>query len=247
MPSANARNKTCPNRPTPELWHRCGPAAVRGQATMPLHVRAQRGSPSNPLDHPLSEQSPRVLSLVGRLGATRSNCEVLDSRRSTSDRGKRRAQRSRLDTKSGGSWSNVFTATPTLSLLRGHGPRERVSRSPYTHGSVHDKVSKQDGFVSGRRMRSRAPVALLLTVLALASAQGCSDSTSHEEASRTAVVTALDHLAAELAADPRADAAGYTERLRSYLQDHPSFLRQCGRTAGPIRRGHYEPLRVSDS
>ena len=38
------------------------------------------------------------------------------------------------------------------------------------------------------------------------------------------MVTALDDRAAELAADPRADAAGYTERLRSYLQDHPSFF-----------------------
>ncbi len=38
------------------------------------------------------------------------------------------------------------------------------------------------------------------------------------------MVTALDHLAADLTADPRADAAGYTERLRSYLQGHPSFV-----------------------
>ncbi len=36
--------------------------------------------------------------------------------------------------------------------------------------------------MSGRRMRTRALVALFLTVFALASAQGCSDSTSDEEA-----------------------------------------------------------------
>ncbi len=70
----------------------------------------------------------------------------------------------------------------------------------------------------------RAPIVLLLTLLALLTAQACSDRASNEEASRTAVVAALDILAAELAADRPADAAVYTERLQAYLEGHPAFF-----------------------
>ena len=48
---------------SPSCADRCRPAAVRGQATIPLRVRAMRGSPTNPLGHPLCEQTPQVLSL----------------------------------------------------------------------------------------------------------------------------------------------------------------------------------------
>ena len=70
----------------------------------------------------------------------------------------------------------------------------------------------------------RAPIVLLLTLLALVTAQACSDGTSNEEASRTAVVAALDTLAEELAADRPADAAVYTERSQAYLEAYPAFF-----------------------
>ena len=70
----------------------------------------------------------------------------------------------------------------------------------------------------------RAPIVLLLTLLALMTAQACSDRMSNEEASRTAVVTALDTLAEELAANRPADAAVYTERLQAYLEAYPAFF-----------------------
>ena len=70
----------------------------------------------------------------------------------------------------------------------------------------------------------RAPIVLFLTLLALVTAQACSDGASNEEASRTAVVAALDTLAEELAADRPADAAVYTERLQAYLEAHPAFF-----------------------
>ena len=70
----------------------------------------------------------------------------------------------------------------------------------------------------------RAPIVLLLTLLALVTAQACSDGASNEEASRTAVVAALDTLAVELAADRPADATVYTERLQGYLEAHPAFF-----------------------
>ena len=53
----------------------------------------------------------------------------------------------------------------------------------------------------------RAPIALFLTLLALVTTQACSDSVSNQEASRTAVVAALDALVAELIADRPVDAA----------------------------------------
>ncbi len=70
----------------------------------------------------------------------------------------------------------------------------------------------------------RAPIALFLTLLALVTTQACSDSVSNQEASRTAVVAALDALVAELIADRPVDAAAYTERLQVYLEAHPAFF-----------------------
>ena len=70
----------------------------------------------------------------------------------------------------------------------------------------------------------RTPIALFLTMLALVTTQACSDSAFNQEASRTAVVAALDTLVAELAADRPADAAAYAERLQAYLEVHPAFF-----------------------
>ena len=70
----------------------------------------------------------------------------------------------------------------------------------------------------------RAMMLLFLTMLALVTAQGCGDDASDQEASKGAVVTALDTLAAELVEDQPADADAYTERLQVYLEDHPSFF-----------------------
>ena len=64
----------------------------------------------------------------------------------------------------------------------------------------------------------------LLAVFALITIHGCGDDAVDKEEMRSAVVAALDGLAAELAADPPADAAEYSERLRSYLEEHPSFF-----------------------
>ena len=70
----------------------------------------------------------------------------------------------------------------------------------------------------------RALIALWLMLLALVTTQACSDSASNQEASRTAVVAALDSLAAQLVAERPADAAAYTERLQAYLETHPAFF-----------------------
>ena len=67
-------------------------------------------------------------------------------------------------------------------------------------------------------------MALFLTVLALATTQGCGGNASDEEAQREAVVTALDAFATELVADRPTGADAYTERLRAYLEAHPSFF-----------------------
>ena len=90
----------------------------------------------------------------------------------------------------------------------------------------------------------RAPIVLLLTLLALVTAQACSDSASDQEASRTAVVAALDTLAADLAADRPADAAVYTERLQAYLEAYPAFF---GSAAALLDRSgrHHQPLPLS--
>ena len=70
----------------------------------------------------------------------------------------------------------------------------------------------------------RSIIVLFLIVLVLATTLGCGGNASDEEARREAVVTALDAFATELAADRPTDAAAYTERLRTYLEAHPSFF-----------------------
>ena len=66
-------------------------------------------------------------------------------------------------------------------------------------------------------------IALVLTMLALVTTLGCSESAPNQEASRDAVVAALDTLATELVEDRPADATAYEERLQTYLEAHPSF------------------------
>ena len=80
---------------------------------------------------------------------------------------------------------------------------------------------RDDGGHQGRL--HRATIVLLLTMLALVTTLGCSESDSSEKALRDAVVTALDTLAADLLEDRPADAAAYTERLQTYLAG-------CGKT-----------------
>ena len=62
-----------------------------------------------------------------------------------------------------------------------------------------------------------------LLLLALATTQACGVDTPTEEALQAAVTGALDSLVAQIVADPPADAAGYADRLRTYLEAHPAF------------------------
>ena len=70
----------------------------------------------------------------------------------------------------------------------------------------------------------RVPIALFLALLAVVTAQACSDTAPNQEATRDAVVAALDTLVAELEADRPADAAAYAEHLQAYLKAHPAFF-----------------------
>ena len=89
-------------------------------------------------------------------------------------------------------------------------------------------------------MTLRAVIASLL-LLALATTLACTTSPPTQEALKAEVVSALDTLAAELAASRPTDVAAYVERLRAYLDAHPAFygsgaalLDQDGRvTASP--------------
>ena len=51
----------------------------------------------------------------------------------------------------------------------------------------------------------------------------CKTGESSQEALRAEVVSSLDALAAELAAEGPTEAAAYEEHLRAYLDDHPAF------------------------
>ena len=66
-------------------------------------------------------------------------------------------------------------------------------------------------------------IALALLLLTLVTTQACRLGEPAQEAMQTAVVAALDSLVAELVEDRPADAAAYTERLRAYLEAHPTF------------------------
>ena len=71
-----------------------------------------------------------------------------------------------------------------------------------------------------------ALVPLLLTLPAAGSCRDAApgeDATPGEEELRAHVVGALDSLAADLASSPPADADGYVERLRAYLEERPAF------------------------
>ncbi len=70
-------------------------------------------------------------------------------------------------------------------------------------------------------MRSTISPALLL--LALASTQACQPDEPAQEVLQAAVVAALDSLVTELTAERLADADAYAERLRAYLEAHPTF------------------------
>ena len=73
-------------------------------------------------------------------------------------------------------------------------------------------------------MTMRLLTALFIGLFAVALAPGCGDDASDEESRRSEVVTALDELASDLLADRPEDAAAYMERLRAYLEEHPSFF-----------------------
>ena len=68
----------------------------------------------------------------------------------------------------------------------------------------------------------RAAIASLL-LLALATTLACTTSAPTQEDLEAEVVSALDTLAAELAASRPTDATAYAERLRAYLDAHPAF------------------------
>ena len=70
-------------------------------------------------------------------------------------------------------------------------------------------------------MRSTISPALLL--LALVATQACRPDEPAQEALQAAVVAALDSLVADLTAERPADADAYAERLRAYLEAHPTF------------------------
>ena len=67
-----------------------------------------------------------------------------------------------------------------------------------------------------------AAIASLL-LLALATTLACTTSAPTQEALKAEVVSALDALAAELAASRPTDAATYVERLHAYLDAYPAF------------------------
>ena len=70
-------------------------------------------------------------------------------------------------------------------------------------------------------MTSIRRASLLLFVLMVTIS--CSTSAPTQEELQAEVVSALDNLAAELATERPIDGAGYTERLRAYLDAHPAF------------------------
>ena len=62
-----------------------------------------------------------------------------------------------------------------------------------------------------------------LLLLVLATTLACSSDAPNEEELKAEVESALDTLAAELAAERPAEATGYMDRLRAYLDAHPAF------------------------
>ena len=62
-----------------------------------------------------------------------------------------------------------------------------------------------------------------LLLLSLVTTLGCDTGGPTQEELQAEVVSALDALAGELAAERPADADAYMERLRAYLDPHPAF------------------------
>ena len=71
-------------------------------------------------------------------------------------------------------------------------------------------------------MTLRVAIASLL-LFSLVATLGCDTGGPTQEELQDEVVSALDALVGELAADRPADVAAYTERLRAYLDAHPGF------------------------
>ena len=71
---------------------------------------------------------------------------------------------------------------------------------------------------------------LLLSLLAIVAQLACGGEASSVESLQAAVAASLDALAADLIEDRPADAAGYTERLQSYLEAR----RSCFGTAAAL-------------
>ena len=69
----------------------------------------------------------------------------------------------------------------------------------------------------------RPAMSLALVLVGVVVIQACRPAEPTQEDTQTAVVVALDSLVAELAANRPSDAAGYAERLRTYLEAHPAF------------------------
>ena len=118
-----------------------------------------------------------------------------------------------------------------LALSGGEENRNRSSERPAASVAV-----------STRRMTMRAPIAVFLTLLALVATQACTDSPSNQEASRSAVVAALDTLVSELVENRPADAAAHTERLQAYLEAHPAFFGSAAALldrSGTVITSHY--------
>ena len=98
-------------------------------------------------------------------------------------------------------------------------------KHPLWLSGIGRPTSPGHGTDSGHQSRlHRVATALLLMMLALGTAQGCSASEFSQAARQVAVVAALDVLAADLLEDRPADAAAYTERLQAYLEAHPTFF-----------------------
>ena len=69
----------------------------------------------------------------------------------------------------------------------------------------------------------RPATSLVLVIVGVVLVEACRPAEPTGEDAQSAVVVALDSLVAELAADRPSDAAGYAERLRTYLEAHPAF------------------------
>ncbi len=77
--------------------------------------------------------------------------------------------------------------------------------------------------LSSEAKTMRSTMSLAIVLVGVGVIQACRPAEPAQEDVQTGVVVALDSLVAELAADRPSDAAGYAERLRTYLETHPAF------------------------